>query len=74
MCVSSTECIDLDEAIKKIKDRKITLNKVAGQLNIWSSCGFDRCKIGCDAIQFVCNAAEILYDSIRHGNLNCTDK
>jgi hypothetical protein len=71
ICVNSTERIDLDEAIKKIKDRKITLRKSAGQLN---SCGFDRCRIGCDAKQFVCNAAEILYDSKRHGNRNCTDK
>jgi len=50
-------CINLDEAMKKIKDREITLREAADQ-GIADHRGINRCncKTGCDTKQFAFNA------------------
>ncbi|XP_022162759.1 KRAB-A domain-containing protein 2-like [Myzus persicae] len=67
--------LELDEAMKKIKDREITLREAAGH-GIAGHQGFNRCncKTGCGTKKCACNAAEMLCSSKCHGNQNCTNK
>jgi len=67
--------LELDEAMKKIKDKEITLRE-ATEHGIAGYQGFNRCncKTGCGTKKCTCNAAEMLCSSKCHGNQNCTNK
>ena len=67
--------LELDEAMKKIKDREITLREEAGH-KIAGHQGFNRCncKTGCGTKKCACNAVEMLCSSKCHSNQNCTNK
>ncbi|CAI6355373.1 unnamed protein product [Macrosiphum euphorbiae] len=64
--------LQLDKAMKKIKDREITLREAAGH-GIAGHQGFNRCncKTGCGTKKCTCN---LLCSSKCHGNQNCTNK
>ncbi|KAL4154135.1 hypothetical protein QTP88_001968 [Uroleucon formosanum] len=59
--------LELDEAMKKIKDKEITLREAAGH-GIAGHQGFNRCncKTGCGTKKCACNAAEMLCSSKCH--------
>jgi hypothetical protein len=69
--IYSPKCIDLDETIKKIKNRKITLREVTGQ-GIAGHQGFNgyNCRTSCATKKCACNKADILCSSKCHGNQN----
>jgi hypothetical protein len=67
--------LELDEAMKKIKDREITLREAAGH-GIAGHQGFNRCncKTGCGTKKCASNVVEMLCSSKFLSNQNCTNK
>lgn len=67
--------LELDEAMKKIKNREITLREAAGH-GIAGHQGFNwcKCKTGCGTKKCAYNAAEMLCSSKCHSNQNCTNQ